>query len=326
MAMRAPGDPKPSEITPEPLYLRRRELIKNLALTAGTAGIVSGGLLALLGDSSRPRREPNAVPARALQIAARPITTGPEDPPTSFDAVTSYNNYYELGTDKAEPAQNGNRLRARPWTIAIEGEVKARTLDIDTLLSWFPLQERVYRMRCVEAWSMVIPWVGFPLGDLIRKLEPSSRAKYVAFTTLLDPEQLPGQRSGVLDWPYVEGLRIDEATHPLAFLAVGLYGKSLLAQNGAPLRLVTPWKYGFKGIKSIVKITFSEQQPPCTWNLAAPSEYGFYANVNPEVDHPRWSQRTERRIGELDRRQTLPFNGYYEVASLYRDLDLRRNF
>jgi sulfoxide reductase catalytic subunit YedY len=324
--MRAPREPKSSEITPEPLYLRRRELIKNLALTAGTAGVVGGSLLALLGDSSRPRREPNAVPARTLQIASRPIATGPEDPPTPFEAITTYNNYYELGTEKSEPAQNGNRLRTRPWTIAIEGEVKSRVLDIDTLLSWFPLQERVYRMRCVEAWSMVIPWVGFPLGDLIRKLEPSSRAKYVAFTTLLDPVQLPGERTSVLDWPYVEGLRIDEATHPLAFLAVGLYGKSLLAQNGAPVRLVVPWKYGFKGIKSIVKIAFTQQQPPCTWNLAAPGEYGFYANVNPEVDHPRWSQRSERRIGELDRRLTLPFNGYFEVASLYRNLDLRRNF
>jgi sulfoxide reductase catalytic subunit YedY len=326
MVMSAPRDPKPSEITSEALYLRRRELMKNLALTVGTAGLVGGGLLTLLGDSSRPRREPSAVPARELKVASRTIDTGPEDPPTPFGAVTTYNNYYELGTDKSDPAQNGNRLRTRPWTIAIEGEVEPRVLDLDTLLSWFPLQERVYRMRCVEAWSMVIPWLGFPLGDLIRKLEPTSRAKYVAFTTLLDPEQLPGESSGVLDWPYVEGLRIDEATHPLALLAVGLYGKSLLAQNGAPIRLVVPWKYGFKGIKSIVKIAFTEKQPPCTWNLAAPSEYGFYANVNPEVDHPRWSQRTERRIGELERRQTLPFNGYYEVASLYAGLDLRRSF
>jgi methionine sulfoxide reductase catalytic subunit len=324
---RAPGEPKPSEITPEPVYLRRRELIKNVALTAGTAATVGGGLLALLGDSSRPRREPSAMPARALAIASRPIASaGPDDPPTPYDAITTYNNYYELGTDKGDPAQNGNYLRPRPWTVAIEGEVDPRVLDLDTILSWFPLQERVYRMRCVEAWSMVIPWVGFPLADLIKRLAPRSSAKYVAFTTLLDPLQLPGQRSSVLDWPYVEGLRIDEATHPLAFLAVGLYGKSLLAQNGAPLRLVVPWKYGFKGIKSIVKIAFTREQPKTTWNLAAPGEYGFYANVNPEVDHPRWSQASERRIGELERRRTLPFNGYFEVAGLYRGLDLRRSF
>jgi methionine sulfoxide reductase catalytic subunit len=323
---RAPGEPKPSETTPEPLYLRRRELIKNVALTAGTAGVVGGGLLALLGDSARPRREPSAAAARPLAVTSRTMTTGSEDPPTPFDAVTTYNNYYELGTDKGDPAQNGNYLRPRPWTIAVEGEVEPRVLDIDQLLSWFPLEERVYRMRCVEAWSMVIPWVGFPLGALIARLQPRSSAKYVAFTTLLDPVQLPGQRSSVLDWPYVEGLRIDEASHPLAFLAVGLYGKSLLAQNGAPLRLVVPWKYGFKGIKSIVKISFTRSEPATTWNRAAPGEYGFYANVNPEVDHPRWSQASERRIGEIERRPTLAFNGYFEVASLYGGLDLRRNF
>jgi sulfoxide reductase catalytic subunit YedY len=288
--------------------------------------VVGTGLLALLGDASRPRREPSAAQARPLAVRSRAIATGPEDPPTPYDAITSYNNFYELGTDKGDPAQNGNRLRPRPWTVAIEGEVEPRVLDLDTILSWFPLQERVYRMRCVEAWSMVIPWVGFPLADLIARLAPRSTAKYVAFTTLYDPVQLPGQRSSVLDWPYVEGLRIDEAVHPLAFLAVGLYGKSLLAQNGAPLRLVVPWKYGFKGIKSIVKIAFTREQPPTTWNLSAPGEYGFYANVNPEVDHPRWSQATERRIGELERRRTLPFNGYFEVAALYRGLDLRRSF
>src|SRR5262245_10773174 len=284
--MRVPGEPKPSEITPEALYVRRRELIKNVALTAGTASVVGGGLLALLGDASRPRSEPTASPARALPIASRPITTGPEDPLTPLQAVTHYNNYYELGTDKADPAQNGNALRPRPWTIEISGEVKPRVLDLDTLLSWFPLQERVYRMRCVEAWSMVIPWLGFPLAELVKKLSPTGNAKYVAFQTLYDPKQLPGQKSSVLDWPYVEGLRIDEATNPLVMLAVGLYGKTLPGQNGAPLRLVVPWKYGFKGIKSIVKIRFVEEQPPTTWNGAAGSEYGFYANVNPEVDHP----------------------------------------
>ena len=319
-------EPKSSEITPEALYVRRREWIKNVGLTAVTAAGVGGGLLALLGDASRPRKEPSAAAAQPLVIASRSVATGPEDPPTPFGDVTTYNNYYELGTGKGDPAQNGNYLRPRPWTIAVEGEVEPRVLDLDDLLRWFPLQERVYRMRCVEAWSMVIPWVGFPLGELIARLAPRSSARYVAFTTLLDPVQLPGQRSSVLDWPYVEGLRIDEASHPLAFLAVGLYGKSLLAQNGAPLRLVVPWKYGFKGVKSIVKLTFTREPPRTTWNLAAPDEYGFYANVNPLVDHPRWSQASERRIGELQRRPTLAFNGYEEVASLYRGLDLRKNF
>jgi sulfoxide reductase catalytic subunit YedY len=219
-------------------------------------------------------------------------------------------------------------LRPRPWTVSFEGEIsKPQTVDVDDLLRWFPLEERIYRMRCVEAWSMVIPWVGFPLGDLLRRLEPTSRAKFVAFRTLLDPEQLPGQRRAVLDWPYVEGLRIDEAMHPLSMLAIGLYGRTLPAQNGAPLRLVVPWKYGFKGIKSIVKIRLTETQPPSTWNLAAPNEYGFYANVNPDVDHPRWSQATEPRIGDFRRRPTVPFNGYAEqVASLYQGMDLRRYF
>jgi methionine sulfoxide reductase catalytic subunit len=324
-------EPRSSEITPEERYLRRRELMKNTALAIATAGGVSTALLGLLGDSARPRIDeaPAAPDATPLAPAKRSAQTDPRtDPPTPFADVTTYNNYYELGLDKEDPSQNAGTLKLRPWTIAVTGECnKPQTIDLDTLLTWFPLEERIYRMRCVEAWSMVIPWLGFPLGELVRRLEPTSRAKYLAFTTLLDPEQLPGQRRSVLDWPYVEGLRIDEATHPLALLAVGLYGKTLLAQNGAPIRLVVPWKYGFKGIKSIVKLEFTEKQPPATWNLAAPSEYGFYANVNPEVDHPRWSQRTERRIGELERRITLPFNGYgAEVASLYAGLDLRRNF
>jgi sulfoxide reductase catalytic subunit YedY len=242
--------------------------------------------------------------------------------------VTTYNNFYEFGTDKSDPAENARTLKPRPWPVSIEGEVrKPLTIDIDQLLTWFPIEERVYRMRCVEAWSMVIPWLGFPLGDLLKRVEPTSRAKYVAFTTLLDPEQMPAQRRRVLDWSYVEGLRIDEAMHPLTIVAVGLYGKSLLNQNGAPLRLVVPWKYGFKGIKSIVAIRLTEEQPPATWNLAASHEYGFYANVNPAVDHPRWSQATERRIGEFRRRPTLPFNGYAEqVAGLYSGMDLRKFF
>jgi sulfoxide reductase catalytic subunit YedY len=242
--------------------------------------------------------------------------------------VTTYNNFYELGTDKPDPSRNAGTLRPRPWSVTIEGEVKhPQVIDVDALLRSFALEERIYRMRCVEAWSMVIPWVGFPLAELVKRAEPTSRAKYVVFQTLHDPEQLPGQRRPVLRWPYVEGLRIDEATHPLALLAVGLYGRVLPNQNGAPIRLVVPWKYGFKGAKSIVRIRFQERQPETTWNLSAPDEYGFYANVNPEVDHPRWSQARERRIGEFFRRKTLPFNGYgAEVASLYAGLDLRKNY
>jgi sulfoxide reductase catalytic subunit YedY len=276
----------------------------------------------------RPRGKSDHPATREDRLVATKSPFGTDEPQTPERDVTSYNNFYEFGTDKSDPAEYAHTLRPRPWTVRAEGEIaRPQSIDVDQLLRWFPFEERVYRMRCVEAWSMVIPWVGFPLGDLLRRLEPTSRAKYVAFTTLLDPEQMPGQRRGILDWPYVEGLRIDEAMHPLTILVVGLYGKPLPNQNGAPLRLVVPWKYGFKGIKSIVSIRLQEAQPPTTWSLAAPNEYGFYANVNPAVDHPRWSQATERRIGELRRRPTLPFNGYGEqVASLYAGMDLRVNF
>ena len=280
----------------------------------------------LVGQAPPP--DPPETPAIG---GSAPAATGPytlDETATPYTAVTTYNNYYEFGLDKGDPARNAHTLRTRPWTISVEGEVaRPQTLDIETVLGWFPPQERVYRMRCVETWSMVIPWLGFPLSDLITRLEPTSKAKYVELTTLADAKQMPGQRSSVLEWPYVEGLRMDEAMHPLTFLAVGLYGKVLPNQNGAPLRLVVPWKYGFKGVKSIVKIRFSETQPRTTWALAAPDEYGFYANVNPAVDHPRWSQGTERRIGEFGRRATLPFNGYAEqVAGLYTGMDLRRSF
>jgi sulfoxide reductase catalytic subunit YedY len=325
--------PPSSEITPEPLYLRRREFIRNAALFTATSTAVGSGLLWLMGggrsepkdDAESGETQPASSARRDLTIATRTNYAG-DEPATPYADVTTYNNFYEFGLDKSDPAENAHSLRPRPWTVAIEGEVaKPQVVDVDRLLEWFPLEERVYRMRCVEAWSMVIPWIGFPLGDLLKRVEPTSRAKYVAFTTLLDTEQMPGQSRGVLDWPYVEGLRLDEAMHPLALLAVGLYGKTLPNQNGAPLRLVVPWKYGFKGIKSIVKIRLTEQQPPTTWNLTAPGEYGFYANVNPAVDHPRWSQASERRIGDLLRRPTLPFNGYAEqVAGLYAGLDLRR--
>ncbi len=321
-------EPPGSEITPEALYLKRREIIKNGALYAGAAALFGGGVtwLSGAGRAGKAKKQPPAE-AASLTIAERGKFVVPEAT-TPYDDVTSYNNFYEFGTGKGDPAKNANTLKPRPWTVHVTGEVKkAQTFDIDTLLGWFGLEERVYRMRCVEAWSMVIPWVGFPLASLIKRLEPTSKAKYVAFETLLDEAQMPETRSGVLDWPYVEGLRLDEAMHPLTLMAVGLYGKILPNQNGAPLRLVVPWKYGFKGIKSIVRIRFVEKEPETTWNRAAPNEYGFYANVNPAVDHPRWSQATERRIGELTRRPTLPFNGYAdEVASLYRGMDLEKYF
>jgi sulfoxide reductase catalytic subunit YedY len=325
-------EPPSSEITPEKMYLRRREFIKNAGLFVGTAGVVGGGLY-LLGMKRTHPMDSFVPDGGALASLPTPQDQGPspydtDEPRTPFADVTTYNNFYEFGLDKNDPARHAHILKTRPWAVVIDGEVhKPQTVDIDQLLKWFPVEERVYRMRCVEAWSMVIPWNGFPLGELIKRVEPTSRAKYVAFTTLMDPEQMPGQKRPVLDWPYVEGLRIDEAVHPLTLLAVGLYGKTLPNQNGAPLRLVVPWKYGFKGIKSIIRITLTEQQPPTTWNLAKPGEYGFYANVNPEVDHPRWSQATERRVGEYRRRPTLPFNGYAEqVASLYTGMDLRQNY
>jgi sulfoxide reductase catalytic subunit YedY len=344
-----PKEPSRSEITPEALYIRRREFLKNAALFAGTASGIGGGLLWLtrggppdLRRGSAPEgvkrpEETRPIPPRKRHVAVSPDDRLPvavrgrytvNEPQTPYRAVTSYNNFYEFGTDKSEPVANAHTLRPHPWTVAVEGEVqKPRLLSIETLLKWFPLEERVYRMRCVEGWSMVIPWLGFPLAALIHRLQPTTKAKYVAFTSLLDPEQMPGQNSPVLEWPYVEGLRIDEALHPLAFLAVGLYGRKLPNQNGAPLRLVVPWKYGIKGIKSIVTIRFTAEQPPTSWNRARPDEYGFYSNVNPAVDHPRWSQATERRIGEFSRRPTLPFNGYEDaVADLYRGMDLRVNF
>ena len=331
-----PKEPKSSEITPEARYASRREWLRNAASYAGGSLVLGAGTWWLAGGFKKPRAprsEPTAfslagdagtaVSAKGdLAIARRGEYLVDEDL-TTFDDVTTYNNYYELGLSKEAPAENAASLKTRPWTVEVSGLVhKPQTIGIDDLLSLFPLEQRVYRFRCVEAWSMVIPWVGFPLKALLDRVQPMGSAKYVAFTTLLDPERLPGQRRAVLDWPYVEGLRLDEALHPLTLMAVGLYGKTLLGQNGAPLRLVVPWKYGFKGIKSIVKVELTDVKPPTTWAQAGPSEYGFYANVNPSVPHPRWSQATERRIGELGRRPTLPFNGYADqVASLYAGLD-----
>ncbi|MCY1035148.1 protein-methionine-sulfoxide reductase catalytic subunit MsrP [Corallococcus sp. BB11-1] len=329
MRDKLPPEPPGSEVTPEKLYLRRRELLKNAGLFAGTAAVVGGGLY-LLG-LKRTRPMDGFVPdagAVAQPVAPAAGAFDTDEPRTPYEDITTYNNFYEFGLDKNDPARRAHTLKTRPWTVVIDGEVhKPQTVDVDQLISGFPLEERVYRMRCVEAWSMVIPWLGIPLGKLLERVQPTSFAKYVAFTTLEDPEQMPGQKSPVLDWPYVEGLRLDEAMHPLTLLATGLYGKQLPAQNGAPLRLVVPWKYGFKGIKSIVRVSLTREQPRTTWNLANGREYGFYANVNPAVDHPRWSQASERRIGDTGRRPTLPFNGYAEqVADLYRGMDLKRDF
>jgi methionine sulfoxide reductase catalytic subunit len=318
-----PGPPRPAEITPESLYVDRRRFLGDAVRFTATAAGVGAGLIGL---THTWRRRPATGDAAALSTRPGPFST--DEPKTPYAAITTYNNFYELGTTKEDPARMAASLRARPWTLRVGGLVARPTeLDADDLRRRYPLEERVYRMRCVEAWSMVIPWAGFPLASLLRDAQPASEARYVAFTTLLDPRQLPGQSAPVLEWPYVEGLRLDEAMHPLTLLAVGLYGRALPGQNGAPVRLVVPWKYGFKGIKSIVKIELTREQPGTTWSEAWPEAYGFYANVNPAVDHPRWSQATERRIGDLERRPTLPFNGYAEqVASLYAGMDLRRNY
>ncbi len=303
--------PLPSEITPPDRYFSRRDVITALA----AAGAVGTGL-------------PREVSAAPLKYTRNPRFSLNEDI-NSLEDITTYNNFYEFGTDKADPAQNSGKFKPRPWAVVVAGEcAKPGTYTLEDILKPHALEERVYRLRCVEAWSMVIPWVGFPLGALLKRFEPTSKARYVAFKTVMRPDEMPGQRFPVLDWPYVEGLRIDEAMHPLALLAVGLYGQTLPNQNGAPLRLVVPWKYGFKGIKSIVEIRFTERQPPTSWNISAPREYGFYANVNPSVDHPRWSQAHERRIGAglfASKQATLPFNGYADqVAALYKGLDLRK--
>jgi sulfoxide reductase catalytic subunit YedY len=313
MLIQRPSDVLPSEITPEAVYRQRRRFL------------TSGAQLAALTLMPLPLGQARA----AVEIGS--LSQGPfgtEETPTPYEDVTGYNNFYEFGTRKDDPARHAHRLQTDPWSVTIEGEVgKPGTYDLEDILKPHGLEERIYRLRCVEGWSMVVPWVGFPLGDLIKRFEPSSRAKFVEFVTLHDPEQMPGQRWPVLDWPYVEGLRMDEAMHPLTILAVGLYGEVMPKQNGAPIRLVVPWKYGFKSIKSIVKIGFRETQPVSSWTRTAPREYGFYSNVNPEVDHPRWSQKRERRIGEFRKRRTLMFNGYGEqVASLYRGMDLRKHF
>jgi sulfoxide reductase catalytic subunit YedY len=304
----------PSEITPESVYLNRREILQ------GALGIAAAAGLGLSGTASARGAALKFTPNARYSL---------DESPNSYEDVTTYNNFYEFGTGKSDPSENSGPFKPVPWTVSIAGEAEhTGTFALEDLLKGHALEERIYRLRCVEAWSMVIPWVGIPLASILRRFKPTSKAKYVAFKTVLRPAEMTGQRSRVLEWPYVEGLRIDEALHPLSLLAVGLYGKTLPNQNGAPLRLIVPWKYGFKGIKSIVEIRFTEKQPPTSWNISAPHEYGFYANVNPRVDHPRWSQARERRIGGglfNSRVPTQMFNGYEkEVAQLYSGMDLRR--
>jgi sulfoxide reductase catalytic subunit YedY len=315
MPIRQRSDIAPSEITPPGVWRERRTLLQ----AAVAAGLVGTAARAVAQNPAAPR------------LAGKPSPLSTMERATAYELVTGYCNFYEFGTEKEDPAQHAPKLlRTRPWQVVVDGEVgRPRTFDIDELLKLAPMQERIYRLRCVEAWSAVVPWIGYPLAELIRRVEPTGNAKYVEFVTLADPKQMPGLRSRVIDWPYVEGLRMDEAMHPLTLLTFGIYGEVLPNQNGAPLRIVVPWKYGFKSAKSLVRIRFVEKQPVNSWQKSAPSEYGFYSNVNPNVDHPRWSQASERRLGEdglfARRRPTLMFNGYGEqVASLYAGMDLKR--
>ena len=309
-----------ADVTDYPLYKRRREFIQaGLALTG--AALLPG--IANAAASSLTAKLPGVSRNDKYQV---------DDDPNSWEDITTYNNFYEFGTGKRDPSRNAHTLRPSPWSVTVEGEVnKPGVYQMEDILKWNSLEERIYRFRCVEAWSMVVPWVGFSLADMLKRFEPNSNAKYVEFYTLVDKQQMPGQRRSVLDWPYVEGLRIDEAMHPLSMMVVGLYGRELPNQNGAPLRLIVPWKYGFKNIKSIVRIRFTDKKPRNTWAVLAPREYGFYANVNPQVDHPRWSQARERRIGQStlfsSKQRTLIYNGYGdEVAHLYAGMNLRKNF
>jgi sulfoxide reductase catalytic subunit YedY len=324
MVIKKAGDIKSSEITDKETYLNRRNFMRGAALVATTAAT---GLLYRSLNPPPPVTRPGEKFANLVQPApAAGFSTS--EAKTPFKDITNYNNFYEFSTDKQGVAGKSQGFVTKPWQVSVEGLVnKPKVYDLDELLKLAPQEERIYRHRCVEGWSMVIPWVGFPLAELLKQVEPNSRARFVAFETLYDPKRMPNQRTGVLDWPYVEGLRLDEAMHPLAILATGLYGETLPPQDGAPIRLVVPWKYGFKSIKSVVKIKLVEQQPPTTWNIQGPNEYGFYSNVNPNVNHPRWSQADEHRIGELGRRPTLMFNGYADqVAQLYTGMDLRVNF
>jgi sulfoxide reductase catalytic subunit YedY len=322
MLIKKPVDLRESDVTAQSLYLRRREFLQVAGSTAVAMATV-GGVPVFEGTSTVLHAQ-NPSARKLENLKKSPFST--DEKMNSYKDVTTYNNFYEFGLDKGDPARYSSTLRPSPWSVVVDGQCgKPGTYTIEDIMKWFPLEERIYRMRCVEAWSMVIPWVGFPLADFVKRFQPTSRAKFVKFTTLVDTKQMPGQTEPALPWPYVEGLRMDEALHPLALMAVGLYGEVLPNQNGAPIRLVVPWKYGFKGIKSIVRVSFEESQPLNTWQRVRADEYGFYANVNPAVDHPRWSQASERRIGEFFKRKTLPFNGYADqVASLYTGMDPRK--
>jgi len=319
MLIRKAPDVRSSEITPKSLYLNRRTFL---------AGVAMAGAAAATGASLRQILSPSVTALAGNKINGiqkSPFST--TETVTPYKDVTNYNNYYEFSTEKDEPAKLAQKLRTRPWKVKIDGLVdKKQELDVDAIIKMAAPEERIYRHRCVEGWSIVVPWVGFSLSELIKRVNPTSKAKFVEFTTLLDMTQMPGQQRNVLQWPYVEGLRMDEAMHPLALLCFGMYGEELPNQDGAPIRIVVPWKYGFKSAKAIVRIRFTDKQPLNTWNLSAPTEYGFYSNVNPNVDHPRWSQAKERRLGEFSKRPTLMFNGYDQVASLYSGMDLKKNF
>jgi sulfoxide reductase catalytic subunit YedY len=320
MLIKKAKDIRWSEVTPKILYLNRRKFLASAAMAgaAAAAGVVFKEAIS-----------PSAIVRAGNKIdGVKKSSFSTSEAITPYNDVTHYNNYYEFSTEKQEPAELAKKFRTRPWKVKIEGQVeKKQELDVDTITKMAPPEERIYRHRCVEGWSIVVPWIGFSLSELIKRVNPTSKAKYVEFTTLYDPGQMPGQRRQVLDWPYVEGLRMDEAMNPLALLCFGMYGEELPNQDGAPLRIVVPWKYGFKCAKAIVRIKFTEKQPVNSWNISAPNEYGFYANVNPNVDHPRWSQAKERRLGEFSKRPTLMFNGYGDqVASLYSGMDLKKNF
>jgi sulfoxide reductase catalytic subunit YedY len=319
MLIKKAADIRSSEITPRSVYLNRRKFLLGAAITG--AVLATGTRLRRLVNPTTVAEAGNKIDG----IKKSPFST--TETITPYNDVTHYNNYYEFSTTKEEPANLAKNFRSRPWKVKIEGLVdKKQELDVDEIIKMAPPEERIYRHRCVEGWSIVVPWVGFSLSELIKRVNPQSKAKFVEFTTLLDPSRMPGQNRGVLELPYVEGLRMDEAMHPLALLCFGMYGEELPNQDGAPLRLVVPWKYGFKSAKAIVRIRFTEKQPLNTWNVSAPNEYGFYSNVNPNVDHPRWSQAKERRLGEFFKRPTLMFNGYDQVASLYSGMDLKKNF
>jgi len=315
MLIRQPTDICPSEITEPALYASRRSFVQGMLTMAAASSLGLQHSFA------------HADTAPFGKLLASPLSLS-DDKPTAFKSVTTYGNFYEFGPDKDSPAKHAHRLRTRPWTVTVDGEVKtAKTFAIEDILNWAPLEERIYRMRCVEGWSAVIPWAGFSFNELLKRVEPTGNAKFVEFWSLADPEQMPYVRAPFLDWPYIEAIRLDEARHPLTLFALGMYGEVMPKQNGAPLRLVVPWKYGFKGAKSIVRIRFVEKQPETVWTKAAADEYGFYSNVNPDVPHKRWSQSHERRLGEFVKRKTLPFNGYAEqVAGLYTGMDLRKHF